>query len=359
MVPAALMGLPIDEILERAVRMRHASSSCVKVTDNPGLSLGAAIGELARQGRDKLTFVTPESLPTLGIWLEQLLAESTGKEGKGILPVAEEPPGEPSVYGNDRVFAYITLEGETDTSTEGRMKKLTAAGHPVVTIRLKDSYDVAQEFLRWEIATATAGAIIGINAFNQPNVQESKDNTKRLLSDVVRRGRFDEAKPAAESTPLKYFAEDKITDVNNFLRTFLTQARANDYVALQAYVTENPDIERALQSLRAYLRDHLHLASTLGYGPRFLHSTGQYHKGGPNTGVFLQLTVDDGDDPTIPGKPYTFGVLRKAQARGDLEALHKHERRVIRVHLGGDVLAGLEALKQTIATALAGVGAIA
>ncbi len=359
MVPAALMGLPIDEILERAVRMRHACSSCVKIPDNPGLALGAAIGELARQGRDKLTFVTPESLMTLGMWLEQLLAESTGKEGKGVLPVADEPLGEPTVYGNDRVFVNIVLDGAEDKATATAIEKLIKAGHPVITIRLKDAYDVAQEFLRWEIATATAGAVIGINAFDQPNVQESKDNTKRLLGEVVRRGRLDEARPSAESAPLTYFAAEKITDINSFLRAFLSQARANDYVALQAYVTETPETERALQSLRAYLRDHLHLASTLGYGPRFLHSTGQYHKGGPNTGLFLQLTADDGDDPQIPGKPYTFGVLRKAQARGDLEALHKHQRRAFRVHLGNDVLTGLDALKQTIATALAGVGAIA
>ncbi len=359
MVPAALMGLPIDEILERAVRMRHACSSCVKIPDNPGLALGAVIGELARQGRDKLTFLTPDSLSTLGMWLEQLLAESTGKEGTGILPVADEPLGEPPVYGDDRVFVHIMMEDKANEAAKNPVEKLIKAGHPVITIRLKDAYDVAQEFLRWEIATAAAGAIIGINAFDQPNVQESKDNTKRLLSEVVRKGRLDEAKPSADAETLKFFAAEKITDVNNFLRTFLTQARANDYVALQAYVSENPETERALQSLRAYLRDHLHLASTLGYGPRFLHSTGQYHKGGPNTGVFLQVTVDDGDDPQIPGKPYTFGVLRKAQARGDLEALHKHERRAIRVHLGGDVLKGLDALKQTIASALAGVGAIA
>jgi transaldolase/glucose-6-phosphate isomerase len=359
MVPAALMGLPIDEILERAVRMRHACSSCVKISDNPGLALGAAIGELARQGRDKLTIMTPESLSTMGMWLEQLLAESTGKEGKGILPVVDEPLGEPSVYGDDRVLVRIVLDDAEDKTAKDSVEKLTKAGYPVITIRLKDTYDVAQEFLRWEIATATAGAIIGINAFDQPNVQESKDNTKRLLGEVVRKGRLDEAKPSAESAPLKFFTFERINDVNGFIRTFLSQARANDYVALQAYVTENPETEQALQSLRIYLRDHLHLASTLGYGPRFLHSTGQYHKGGPNTGVFLQVTVDDGDDPQIPGKPYTFGVLRRAQARGDLEALHKHERRVIRVHLGGDILKGLEALQQTIATALAGVGAIA
>jgi len=359
MVPAAFMGLPIDEILERAVRMRHACSSCVKIPDNPGLALGAAIGELARQGRDKLTFIAPDSMPTLGMWLEQLLAESTGKEGKGILPVAGEQLGEPSVYGDDRVFVHITLEDEDDKAADGRLEKLITAGHPVITIRLKDKYDVAQEFLRWEIATAAAGAVISINSFDQPNVQESKDNTKRLLGEVVRRGRLDEAKPSAEAESLKFFANEKIADVGGFVRTFLTQARAHDYVALQAYVTESPETEKALESLRTYIRDQLHLASTVGYGPRFLHSTGQYHKGGPNTGLFLQLTADDHDDTMIPGKPYTFGVLRKAQAQGDLEALHKHERRAIRVHLGGDVPKGLHALKQIVETALAGVGAIA
>jgi transaldolase/glucose-6-phosphate isomerase len=359
MIPAALMGLPIDEILERAVRMRHACSSCVKIPDNPGLALGAAIGELARQGRDKLTFLTPESLSTLGMWLEQLLAESTGKEGKGVLPVADEPLGEPPVYGNDRVFVRIVSANEEDKGVEKSVENLIKPGHPVITIRLKDALDVAQEFLRWEIATATAGAIIGINAFDQPNVQESKDNTKRLLGEVVRKGHLDEAKPSAVSGSLKIFAGTKITDAETFFRIFLSQAGPNDYVALQAYVTETPEIEQALQALRTYIRDHLHLASTHGYGPRFLHSTGQYHKGGPNTGLFVQLTADDGDDQQIPGKPYTFGVLRRAQAQGDLEALRKHGRRAVRIHLGDDILKGVDELKRTIAAALTGIGAMA
>jgi transaldolase/glucose-6-phosphate isomerase len=351
-VPAVLMGLPVGEILERGIRMLHACSSCVEIADNPGLSLGAMLGELAKNGHDKLTFIVPESLSTLGMWLEQLLAESTGKENTGILPVAGEPLGDASVYGDDRIFAYLSLKNEKDENLDEKVRELISTGQPVVTIRLDDRYDLAQEFFRWEIATATAGAIIGINAFNQPNVQESKDNTKRLLKLVEKEGKLHEESPVVSVDSLKLYASEKADNARNLLTEFFKQARAHDYVALQAYLPENPEIEQELQSVRVFLRDHLHLASTLGYGPRFLHSTGQYHKGGPNNGLFLQLTADEYQDAEIPERPYSFGVLKEAQALGDLEALRKHNRRVLRIHLSGDPLHGLKELKMTVEESL-------
>lgn len=351
-VPAALMGLPVGEILERAIRMLHACSSCVKIEENPGLSLGAMLGELARNGHDKLTFLVPDSLSTLGMWLEQLLAESTGKENTGILPIAGEPLGDSSVYGDDRVFAYLSLKSEKDEEMDARVREMISTGQPVVTIHLEDRYDLAQEFFRWEIATATAGAIIGINAFNQPNVQESKDNTKRLLKLVEKEGKLHEEAPVLSSDSLTMYASEKAADVPGLLSEFFKQAKKHDYIALQAYLPEDPQINEELQSVRVFLRDYLHLASTLGYGPRFLHSTGQYHKGGPNNGLFLQLTSDENEDADIPDRPYSFGVLKEAQALGDLEALRKHNRRVVKIHLSGDTLHGLKMLKKTVEESL-------
>jgi transaldolase/glucose-6-phosphate isomerase len=353
LVPAALMGLHVAELLARALRMVHACASCVPVDENPGVVLGAVMGELARHGRDKVTFLVPESIATLGMWLEQLLAESTGKEGTGLLPVAGEPMGDPLAYGDDRLFAYIRLQGEIDEALERGVAALQEAGQPVVTIQMDDRLDLGQEFFRWEIATATAGAILGINAFNQPNVQESKDNTNRLLKVVREKDRLPEEKPALTEGSLRIYAQKATSTVSETLRQFLAQARPGDYVALQAYLTESPGTEEMLQVIRLYLRNKLHVATTLGYGPRFLHSTGQFHKGGPNTGLFLQLTADDAEDTPVPEQPYTFGVFKRAQALGDLEALRKHERRVVRIHMGADVSQGLVALEEAVEAAFA------
>jgi transaldolase / glucose-6-phosphate isomerase len=352
LLPAALKGIDVGELLERALRMAHACASAIPVLENPGLTLGTLIGELAAQGLDKLTFLAPEELSPLGLWLEQLLAESTGKEGKGILPVAGEPVGEPSTYGNDRTFVYLKLEDQNDNSLEKKVSQLAAGGKPVITILLKDLLDLGQEFLRWEIATATAGNILGINPFDQPNVQESKDNTNRLLKQVEEAGKLPQDKPAVTGNPLQFYANGGAAGAKGLLSEFLGTVRPGDYVALQAYLTEDPDVSAALQDLRILLRDRLRVATTLGYGPRFLHSTGQYHKGGPNSGVFIQLTSEDPEDVPIPGHPYTFGILKKAQALGDLQALRKHNRRAIRVDLGRDVLAGLAALKNEVQAAI-------
>jgi transaldolase/glucose-6-phosphate isomerase len=352
LLPAALMGVDVGELLIRALRMTHACASCVPVHLNPGLSLGAALGELGRQGRNKVTFIVPSSIATLGMWLEQLLAESTGKEGRGILPVSGEPLGDPSVYGDDRLFIHLRLKSQTEDSLERGVAALREAVHPVVTIELNDPLDFGQEFFRWEIATATAGSILGINPFDQPNVQESKDNTNRLLDTVREQGELPEEKPALVEAPLSLYAPRAAGTIVETLQRFLTQARAGDYVALMAYLTEDWATEQALQAIRLRLRDSLRLATTLGYGPRFLHSTGQFHKGGPNTGLFLQLTSDDAADLAVPGQPYTFGIFKRAEALGDLEALHRHQRRAIRIHLGADVGKGLAALAQSIKAAL-------
>jgi transaldolase/glucose-6-phosphate isomerase len=352
LVPAALMGLNVAELLARALRMEHACASCVPVAENPGVVLGAVMGELAREGRDKVTFLVPEPIATLGMWLEQLLAESTGKEGTGLLPVAGEPIGDPSAYGDDRLFAYIRLQGEVDEALERSVAALQEAGQPVVTIQMDDRMDLGQEFLRWEIATASAGAILGINAFNQPNVQESKDNTNRLLKVVREKDRLPEEKPALTEGSLRIYAQDTAPTMTETLRQFLAQAQPGDYVAIQAYLTESPGTEEMLQVIRLYLRNKLHVATTLGYGPRFLHSTGQFHKGGPNTGLFLQLTADDAEDTPVPEQPYTFGVFKRAQALGDLEALRKHERRVVRIHMEADLSQGLVALEEALEAAL-------
>jgi hypothetical protein len=353
LVPAALMGIDVDELLIRALRMEHACAACVPMRENPGVALGAVMGELAKHGRDKVTLVTSKSIATLGTWLEQLLAESTGKQDTGLLPVAGEPLGRPSVYGDDRIFVYLRLKDDVDEELRNGIAALQMAGHPVITIQLDDRFDLAQEFFRWEIATATVGAILGINAFDQPNVQESKDNTNHLLAKVERTGQLPEEAPAVTDSPLSLYTQDPAPTLVKTLARFLVQTRRGDYFALMAYLPEESATEQALQSIRVSLRDRLRVATTLGYGPRFLHSTGQFHKGGSNTGLFLQLTADHVDDVAVPGRPYTFGVFNQAQALGDLQALRKHGRRVMRVHLGADVRQGLAALEQALQSALA------
>ncbi|MCL4535621.1 MAG: bifunctional transaldolase/phosoglucose isomerase [Bacteroidetes bacterium] len=352
LVPAALMDLDVAELLERALRMRHACASCVPVQRNAGLILGTVMGEMVLQGRDKVTFLMPEPIRTLGMWLEQLLAESTGKNGTGLLPVNEEPIGDPSVYGKDRLFVHFHLREQISEPLERTLASLQALSHPVATIRMDDGLDLGQEFLRWEIATATAGAILSIDAFDQPNVQESKDNTDRLLQVVREKGRLPEEEPTLAEDTLRYYGPGGATTGADILVRFLGQANPGDYVALMAYLTEDPATHQDLQNMRVRLRDSLRLATTLGYGPRFLHSTGQYHKGGPNTGLFLQLTADPVEDVPIPGQPYTFGVFRQAQALGDLESLRRHGRRAIRIHLGADVRQGLADLEEAVEAAL-------
>jgi transaldolase/glucose-6-phosphate isomerase len=359
LLPAALLGVNVEEILARALLMAHACSSCVPIERNPGVALGAALGELAGRGHDKITFLMPEGITTLGMWLEQLLAESTGKEGTGLIPISDEPAGAPESYDRDRLFVHFRIETEMAPEMERMVFALHKAGHPVITIALNDRLDIGQEFLRWEIATATAGALLGINAFDQPNVQESKDNTARLLKIVEEKGELPQEEAALREGALRLYTDSPRQDVRNTIERFLSQAGEGDYVALMAYVTEQPATQERLQHLRTVLRDGLHRATTLGYGPRFLHSTGQLHKGGPNTGLFLQLTATNGRDAPIPDRAYTFGTMKRSQALGDFQALRKHGRRLLRVDLGPDVDIGLDELARAVEAVLSAPAAAA
>ena len=330
LVPGAVAGVDVAALLERASRMAQACAAGVKADRHPAVALGVALAQAAfRGGRDKITFLASPQIATVGMWLEQLIAESTGKEGKGLIPIADEPPGSSSVYGDDRVF--VSLKCGDDSAHEALCRSLEDAGHPVVRIHLRDALDLGEEFFRWEFATATAGALLGIDAFDEPNVKESKDNTNRILAHGVK---ADPASllPADEKALAAHFA----------------QVRRGDYIALQAFVHPTPARTHALQHARQTLRDATRAATTLGYGPRFLHSTGQLHKGGPNTGLYVQLVGREGGALQIPGEPFDFGTLIAAQALGDLQSLRDHGRRVISVDLGDDVDVGLAAFARTI-----------
>ncbi|HEV2664384.1 MAG TPA: transaldolase, partial [Blastocatellia bacterium] len=293
-------------------------------------------------------------ISSLGLWIEQLVAESTGKEGKGILPVAGETLGSPDVYGDDRLFVHIAV-GMIDPEAENRLRAIEAAGHPVVRRVMNDTLDLGEEFYIWEMATAIAGAVMGINPFDQPNVQESKDNTKRLLEDFKRDGQLPEQTLAVEGRGLKVYCDDetilelgKNRTVEAFIAAHLKRVKPGDYIAMLDYIRGTDENEALIQAVRIHLRDALRVATTTGYGPRFLHSTGQLHKGGDDSGVFIQITADDLNDVVIVGEPFTFGVLKQAQALGDFQSLASRDRRAIRVHLGADIAAGLKTLLEIV-----------
>jgi hypothetical protein len=347
----------VAQLLDRADAMRSACGAGVPDGKNPGVWLGAILGGGARHGRDKLTIIVSPPIATFGYWLEQLIAESTGKEGKGILPVEGEALGYPSVYGSDRVFAYLRADEDFDPAQDAAIARLEAAGQPVVRLPLRDIYDMGAEFFRWEFATAIAGALIGINAFDQPNVQESKDNTDRILAAYASEHTLHEPAPTlrTESGHVTLVAEGEreaalrlAPSLQTALATLAGEAGAGDYIAMLAYVQRTPATDAALQRIRLRLRNLRHVATTVGYGPRFQHSTGQFHKGGPNTGVFLQVVARDAVDAPIPDAPYTFGTLKAAQALGDLQSLHAHGRRAARVDLGDDIAAGLAELERAL-----------
>ena len=348
MVPGAAMGIDTTKFLEGASNMALACSSCSSVEKNPGVLLGILLGTLAKRGRDKVTIVASPGIHDLGAWLEQLLAESTGKDGKGLVPVDREKLGHPDLYGNDRVFVYARMDATYDAGVDA----LAAAGQPVIRINLNSAYDLGQEFFRWEIATAVAGSIIGINAFNQPDVEASKIATKKLTAEFEEKGSLPAEKPAFVEDGISLFGATQATTLDSALKQHLNSIQAGDYFALLAYVQMNDEHETALQSIRTAVRDSKHVATCLGFGPRFLHSTGQAYKGGPNSGVFLQITADDAQDLPVPGQKYTFGVVKAAQARGDLQVLVKRGRRALRIHLGSDVRYGLGKLAAAMERAL-------
>ncbi len=355
MVPAAVMGIDVPRFLKNTKKMVDACGPDSDATKNPGAVLGTILGVAATQGRDKVTIITSLGIFDLGAWLEQLLAESTGKVGKGIIPVDREKVSTPDAYGDDRVFAYLRLESDTDKQQSAAVDALAKAGHPVVRIVLSDIYNLGQEFFRWEIATAVAGAIIGINAFNQPDVEASKVETRKLTAEYEETGKLPSEAQFFTGGSLKLYADPKNTlalkggeTLVGFLKNHLSRMSAGDYFGVLGYITMNEAHEAALQSIRLAVRDTKKVATVLGFGPRFLHSTGQAYKGGPNSGVFLQITCDDAVDLLVPGQKYTFGVVKAAQARGDFAVLAERGRRALRVHLGKDVTAGLATLTDAL-----------
>jgi len=363
MVPAAAMGLDTKKFLSRAAEMVRACGPSVNVEENPGAALGIILGTAAKAGRDKVTIVTSPGVSDLGAWLEQLLAESTGKIGKGIIPVDRESLASPDVYGTDRVFVYVRLETGVDAEEEARVAAIEKAGHPVVRITMADTYDLGAQFFQWEIATAVAGAIIGINAFNQPDVEASKIATRDLTSAYEKTGSLPAEEPVLEDSGIKLFTDDKNAaelaksagndkSLAGYLKAHLGRVKAGDYFAVLGYIQMNAEHEHDLQTIRLAVRDKKHVATCLGFGPRFLHSTGQAYKGGPNLGVFLQITCDDAVELPVPGQKYTFGIVKAAQARGDFQVLAERGRRALRVHLGSNLKAGLATLKAAVQKAL-------
>jgi transaldolase/glucose-6-phosphate isomerase len=352
MVPAAVMGIDLDDFLERTEQMVEACSAYVPAEQNPGVVLGTILGTFAARGRDKLTLIASPAIANLGAWLEQLVAESTGKQGRrAIIPIDREVPALTDVYGDDRLFVYLRLDSQPDLAQDAAVDALENAGHPVARIALADVRDLGQEFFRWEIATAVAGSILGVNPFDQPDVELSKIEARKLTDAYEQTGALPEEIPFYQEDGVLLFADPKIQfalehvsavpSLAGYLKALLGSAKPGDYFAVLAYLEQNPEHDRVLQEIRHIVRDRQRIATCEEFGPRFLHSTGQAYKGGANNGMFLQLTCDDPVDLPVPGRHFTFGVVKAAQARGDLAVLAQRDRRALRVHLGPDVDRGL------------------
>jgi transaldolase/glucose-6-phosphate isomerase len=362
MAAAAVLGLDLRRLVETATTMARSCAASAPPAANPGFELGVALGAAALAGRDKVTFVSAYEIAPLGAWLEQLLAESTGKLGKGLIPVDAEPLGEAGAYGRDRVFVFLHLRDQDDPQSESLARALEAAGHPLIHITLASRDTLAQEFVRWEIAVAVAGAVLGIDPFDQPDVEASKVKA-RELTDAYENG-------GAPAGPQPLYAVDGIAvyadganakalsgkterpSLEGFLAAHFDRAQPGDYAGLLAWLDRDAGHTSALQAIRAHLRDRLKTATVLGFGPRFLHSTGQSYKGGPNTGVFLEITAKPAHDLPVPGRKISFGQVEAAQALGDMAVLGERGRRVLRVDLGQDVEAGLERLGAAIKHAI-------
>ena len=360
-VVAAVAGLDTAKLLAEAAK--GVASAKQAPSANPAVQLGLALGSAANAGRDKITIFTSPEIHDLGAWLEQLIAESTGKLGKGITPVDREAITAPEVYGNDRIFTYVRLTGTADVSQDAKVAALEAAGHPVVHIEISDPYEIFGQFFTWEVATAVAGSVMGINPFNQPDVESAKIETRALTSAYEQTGKLPERKPILNDAGIELYATDAYAatlkaaapsaTLAGLLRAHFSQIHPGDYFAALAFLPMFPEHEAAIQLFRHKVRDAKRVATCLGFGPRFLHSTGQDYKGGPNTGVFLQITADHAFDVEIPGQKLSFGVVIDAQAGGDLAVLESRGRRALRVHLGSDIAAGLKTLSKAIDQALA------
>ncbi len=363
MIPAAIMGLHVEQLLAKAKVAVDASHS-TDIKKNPGVKLGIILGLAATAGHDKITFFISPPICDMGAWFEQLIAESTGKQGKGITPVDLEEIADPDEYGADRIFAYVRLEGADNAHFDAAVEKLEKAGQPVVRLGMRDVYDAAEQFFTWEIATAVAGSILGIHAFNQPDVESAKVEARRLTDEYEKTGKLPTPTPIFNDGKVKLFADPRYAAVLNggqdigqvelagYLRAHFAQLKAGDYFAVLGFIQRNREHEKIMQRLRHKVRDNKNVATCLGFGPRFLHSTGQDYKGGPNTAVFLQITCDHAQDIAIPDQKYTFGVVIDAQAAGDLSVLQQRGRRAMRVHLGTEVAAGLESLTDAVEKAL-------
>jgi glucose-6-phosphate isomerase len=361
LVPATAAGLDTGRLLDEAAKAVAAARQAQG--ENPAVELGLILGTAANAGRDKITIFTSPEIYDLGAWLEQLIAESTGKLGKGITPVDREAIGAPQVYGNDRIFAYVKLAGTADSSLDAKVPAIEAAGHPVIHIEISDLYEIFGQFFTWEVATAVAGSVMGINPFNQPDVESAKIETRALTTAYERTGTLPEREPVLVDGGMGIYATEAYAatlkaaappaTLAGYLRAHLDQIHAGDYFAVLAFLPMFPEHEAAIQGFRHKVRDAKRVATCLGFGPRFLHSTGQDYKGGPNTGVFLQITADHPVDVDVPGQTYSFGVVIDAQAAGDLAVLESRGRRAMRVHLGADVAAGLKTLAAAFDQALA------
>jgi transaldolase/glucose-6-phosphate isomerase len=363
LVPAAIAGLNIAELVNLSRSMIRSCGPDVPPNENPAVALGLTLGVAAGRGRDKITMLASPALGSFGAWAEQLFAESTGKQGKGLIPIDGEPLGRPEVYGDDRVFIDLALEGETNGEHETRLKKLETAGHPVIRITQNSAAHIVQEFVRFEIATAAAGSVLGINPFDQPDVEASKSKTRDLTSAFEKSGELPRETPVCSEQSLAVFTDDANAaalrkagagdTVVSWLAAHFARIANGDYFALLAYLARNEQNTSILQNLRLALRDRRRVATCLEFGPRFLHSTGQAYKGGPDSGVFLQITADNGEDLAIPGHRASFGVVKTAQARGDFDVLLERGRRALRIHIKGELAAGLKALHAAFERALA------
>jgi transaldolase/glucose-6-phosphate isomerase len=363
LVPAAIAGIDVAALEKSARLMMHSCGPDVPPSQNPGVALGLALGAAARVGRDKVTILASPRMADFGAWAEQLFAESTGKNGKGLIPIDGEPLGVPQLYGDDRFFIDLSLGDEADAGREAKLAKLQAASHPVVRIKLESAEHVGQEFFRFEIATAVAGAVIGINPFDQPDVEASKIKTRELTAAYEKTGALPAETPALSGKSIDLFTDDANakalraagadSTLDSWLKAHLGRIGAGDYFAVLAYVARDDANAAPLQKSRLAVRDRRHVATCLEFGPRFLHSTGQAYKGGPDSGVFLQITADDAEDLPIPAHRASFGVVKTAQARGDFGVLLERGRRALRVHLKGDLKAGLAELEAAVQRALA------
>jgi transaldolase / glucose-6-phosphate isomerase len=362
LVPAAIAGIELRTLLKHALSMVRSCGADVPPHENPGVQLGLAMGHAGLEGRDKVTILSSKKISDFGAWAEQLIAESTGKERKGLIPIDGEPLGELALYGQDRFFIDIRTEGENDAAHDEKLAALEKAGHPVVRIVMKSIDHIGQEFFRFEIATAVAGAVLGINPFNQPDVEDAKIKTRELIAAFEKTGSLPPEQPVMASARADIYTDDKNAaalrragadgDLGSWLKAHLSRASAGDYVALLAYIERNPAHIDELQQMRLEVRNKRQVATCAEFGPRFLHSTGQAYKGGPNSGVFLQITAEDAEDLAIPGQKASFGVVKAAQARGDFDVLTERGRRALRVHLKGDLEAGLKELDTAIRNSL-------